>query len=193
MNVTELLHTPIKNPSWRNSNRRWRGGAWADAQMHTNRKVPGCQRCQWALHMRADCHTLHSCNGQADGRLLCSLCLSWWLYSSGCCALPAALHWAHNLWAPFLSHFLLLPPPNISYLFLTFVSACTSSVFPLCAPVFVGPTPYEVVWLQPELLLLGDLGVGVNCFALIGKSAAWFLHWLRFWSCTWCLEAGKDL
>lgn len=53
-------------------------------KMCTHINVLGCQRCQWGLKMRVDRHTLYSSNGQADGRLLCSLCLGWWLYSSGC-------------------------------------------------------------------------------------------------------------
>lgn len=71
---------------------------------HTQRNGPGCQRCQWGLQMREDHHTLHSSNGQADGRLLCSLCLGWWLYSSGCYALPAAQHRATIYGVLFLPH-----------------------------------------------------------------------------------------
>lgn len=51
--------------------------------MRTHREMlPGCRQCQWGLKMRIDHDTLYSGNGQADGRLLCSLCLGWWLYSS---------------------------------------------------------------------------------------------------------------
>lgn len=56
------------------------------------RNVLSCQQCQWGLQMRVERHTLHFSNGQADGRLLCSLCLGWWLYSSRCYTLPTASH-----------------------------------------------------------------------------------------------------
>ena len=58
------------------------GNTHTHTHTHTYRIV-GCQR---GLKMRGDPRTLYSSNGQADGRLLCSLCLSWWLYSSGCLA-----------------------------------------------------------------------------------------------------------
>ena len=73
-----------RGSDWARTPRPVFGLQWERRPAHTHRNVPGCQRCQWGLQMRVNRHTLYSSNGQADGRLLCSLCLGWWLYSSGC-------------------------------------------------------------------------------------------------------------
>lgn len=104
--------------------------AWTWEQSHTHthtqiltlRHVPGWQRCQWGPRMRKDCHTLRSSNGQADGSLFCSLCLGWWLYSSGCYTLLQPCIRPQFIEFPLPSHFpaSALPFSFLSYLFVPF-------------------------------------------------------------------------
>lgn len=132
---------------------------------HTQRNGLGCQRCQWGLQMREDHHTLHSSNGQADGRLLCSLCLGWWLYSSGCYALPAALHQAAIYGVLFLPHtFLCFSLPLLFICtFFSFFSSSSLGLFFYSLWVCLGSVCLArstAVSFQLELLLLGEWVIG---------------------------------
>lgn len=124
--------------------------------------ISGCQWCQWGLKMRVDCAPLYSSNGQADGRLLCSLCLGWWLYSSGGpaslqpCVRPRFIELSSPQHAP------LLFSRAVIYLSFHFSLHIFSSL-PSLRAGSICRAIWKAVSFQPEAVKLGGSGALSPC------------------------------